>query len=589
MSMQMPPRSNLTLQDQQDSQGTPADNFSAQTAIPSTSQPYSSRQSYTPRPPQPSPMHPGHPQSAPMPLNTPGGRLPQPRPMQTGYPQSAPMPAGTPGGRPPQPRPMQTGYPQSAPMPAGTPGGRPPQPRPTHTGYPQSAPMPAGTPGGRPPQPRPMQTGYPQSAPVLAGTPGGRPPQPRPMQTGYPQSAPVLAGTPGGRPPQPRPMQPGYPQTAPTSANIPTERSAQLSSQPTVPPATPSVSQNVVKVEAEQNSQSTTPKIPVTSRKIANIFTEEQLELFDKGKFSELHFDIQNSLKRFPNNIDAHYGLGLCSMAIGEPERAAVHFSKALELDDSIRPGEVIHEITSSDPEDWLLMAEEIGHSGFLEAASDICTKIMASNRYEAKIRALASKTKETIEQDFYAARERIVSGNAPKDKGDSTATYKAASIFALVIGPLIIAVALGFWTYSSFKFNQGQSYLRAGIYRYERLRKGDKAQDKNRPVESYFYDAAQCFEKANKLNPFSFETLYYMEKNYAVLYKVGEYRNRDIYNLDEYAWKPGRFKEVERSRQDIVAKIKSKNVSVERMNNEKKLWQDFYQQAKTDPGTAVF
>ncbi|MGM9998234.1 MAG: hypothetical protein ACI38Q_02380 [Candidatus Bruticola sp.] len=517
MSMQMPPRSNLTLQNQQGSQDTPADSFHAQRMAPGTSQQSLSFQQHTPR---------------------------------QGYPAHAP-----------QPRPTPSGYPQSAQPPIGVPGGRPPQPRPIAPGYPQQSQPPVGVPGGRPPQPRAMPSGYPQQNQPPVGVPGGRPPQPRAMPSGYPQQNQPPVGVPGGRPPQPQ--------------------------QSAVPTAAPPVSQIPVKINAEP--QATPPNVQAAPRKIADIFTEEQLELFDKGKFSELHFDIQNSLKRFPNNIDAHYGLGLCSMAIGEPERAAVHLAKALELDDSIRPGEVIHEITNSDPEDWLLMAEEIGHSGFLEAASDICTKILSSNRYEAKIRALASKTKETIEQDFYAARERIVSGNAPKDKGDSTAKYKVASVFTLVVLPLLIATILGFWTYSSFKFNQGQNYLRAGIYRYERLRKGDKAQDKNRPVESYFYDAAQCFEKAHKLNPFSFEALYYLEKNYAVLYKVGEYRNRDIYNLDEYSWKPGRFKEVESSRRDVLSKIKSKNVSVERMNNEKKLWQDFYQQAKIDPGTAVF
>ena len=418
--------------------------------------------------------------------------------------------------------------------------------------------------------PTPRQPGYPTGQPGIAQP--GRAPQPRPMQPGYPTGQPGMAQP--GRAPQPRPMQPAPSSIAPVlEGAVPAQPQERATSEAPTPSPAPQVP----------------PLSPSGPRKIANIFTEEQLELFDKENFSELHFDIQNSLKRFPNNIDAHYGLGLCSMAIGEPERAAVHLGKALELDDSIRPGEVMREVPTSDPEDWLLMAEELGHSGFLEAAIDVCTRIAGSDRYEPKIRALASKTKETIEQDFYAARERIISGNAPKDKGDSTTTYKALSVISLIIIPFIIVLIVGCWTYSSFQFSAGQSQLRIGIYRYERLCAGDKTQDKNGPIENYFYNANRYFERAYRFNPFSFEILYYQERNYAVLYKVGEYRNRDIYNLDQHSWKGGRFNEVNRSREEVVAKIKEKKVSVEHMNKEKKLWQEFYKMAKNDPGATVF
>lgn len=527
MSLQLPPRHNLNTQNTQDEQPRSVNALHLQGA--NASGPQSGAP--FPRRPMPRPE-----------AQSPQGFPPQPRPMQPGYPpqqQGIAQP-----GRPPQPRPMQPGYP------------------PQQQGIAQP---------GRPPQPRPMQPGYPPQQQGAAQP--SRPPQPRPMQPGYPPQQQGAAQP--SRPPQPRP--------------IPTEQPMAPPIQEVAAPAQSPSGQAALGAAEAPRAPKAPPLVPLGPRKIANIFTEEQLELFDKGKFSELHFDIQNSLKRFPNNIDAHYGLGLCSMAVGEPERAAVHLSKALDLDDSIRPGEMLSEIPTSDPEDWLLMAEELGHSGFLDAAVDICAKIVASDRYAPKIRALASKTKETIEQDFYAARERIVSGNAPKDKGDSTAAYKAASVISLVVIPLLIVMIAGCWTYSSFQFSAGQSQLRIGIYRYERMRIGDKTQDKNGPVENYFYKANKYFEKAYKTNPFSFETLYYQEKNYAVLYKLGEFRNRDIYNLDQYSWKPGRFKEVNSSREEIVAKIKEKNVSVERMNKEKKLWQEFYQMAKKDPGTTVF
>ena len=521
MSLQLPPRHNLSMHNSQDDQSRSANALHVQGPNAGVSQSGSAFQQRMPR------------QAVPSQSNFPQ----QPRPMRPGYPPQQGMPQQ---GRPPQPRPMQPGYP------------------PQQQGIAQQ---------GRPPQPRPMQPGYPPQQQGIAQQ--GRPPQPRPMQPGYPPQQQGMAQQ--GRPPQPRPMpleQPAAPVPEASAQAIPQGRPATMEAPP--PPKAP-------------------PLIPSGPRKIANVFTEEQLELFDKEKFSELHFDIQNSLKRFSNNIDAHYGLGLCSMAVGEPERAAVHLSKALDLDDSIRPGDMIQEIPTSDPEDWLLMAEELGHSGFLDAAVGICTKILASDRYAPKVRALASKTKETIEQDFYAARERIVSGNAPKDKADSTTAYKAASIVALVIIPLLLVAVLGCWTYSEFQFSSGQTQLRVGIYRYERMRAGDKSQDKSGPVENNFYNAVKYFEKACKMNPFSFEALYYQERTYAVLYKLGEFRNRDIYNLDQYSWKQGRFKEVESSRQEVVSKIKSKNVSVERMNDEKKSWQEFYQQAIKDPGTAVF
>ena len=547
MSLQLPPRHNLSTQNSQDDQPRSANALHLQGPNTGSSQSGAMFQHHAmPRPEMQS--HQGFPS--------------QPRPMQPGYPSQQQGIAQP--GRPPQPRPMQSGYPpqqQGAAQP-----GRPPQPRPMQPGYPpqqQGAAQP-----GRPPQPRPMQPGYPPQQQGAAQP--GRPPQPRLMQPGYPPQQQGTAQP--GRQPQPRTTE---------QATAAPMQEATMSPQPR--------EQAILEASGAPRVPQAPPLIPLGPRKIANVFTEEQLELFDKEKFSELHFDIQNSLKRFPNNIDAHYGLGLCSMAVGEPERAAVHLSKALSLDDSIRPGEMIREIPTSDPEDWLLMAEELGHSGFLEAAVDICTKVLSSDRYEPKIRALASKTKETIEQDFYAARERIVSGNAPKDKGDSTAAYKAASVISLVVIPLIIIMIVGCWTYSSFQFSAGQNQLRIGIYRYERMRVGDKTQDKNGPVENYFYNANKYFEKAYRTNPFSFEILYYQEKNYAVLYKLGEFRNRDIYNLDQYSWKQGRFKEVNSSREEIVAKIKEKHVSVERMNKEKKLWQEFYQSAKTSPGATVF
>ena len=190
---------------------------------------------------------------------------------------------------------------------------------------------------------------HPQSAPSAGGAG---------QQPGYGQAGSAPASFGGGQ--AGYGQQPGYSQASSAPGQFGGGQPAQKQG------VAPSVLRPSGQVAAGASKPQAAPPEPENKpRRIASIFTEEQMELFDSEKFSELHFDLQNSLKRFPNNIDAYYGLGLCAMAVGEPERAATHFLKALALDESIDPGSVIEEITTSDPEDWLLAAEELGHSGF--------------------------------------------------------------------------------------------------------------------------------------------------------------------------------------------------------------------------------
>lgn len=446
---------------------------------------------------------------------------------------------------------------------------------------------------------------YPQ-APQTGG-PGlqmGRPGQPQfagQQRPGQPQFAGQAPFTGQPRQGQMRPPQIGQVPTQGRFANgqdpsIPGIRPAAPAAPPQPPrprpmqPSRPSVTNERPPMSApEQRPQQGPPPKLQSGRRLTEVFSDEQMQLFTEGKFSDLYFDLQNMMHKFPNNVDGFFGLGLCSMAVGEPERAATHFLKALKLDDSMRPGDFIVEISSSDPEDWMLMAETLGHEGFVDAAVDICKKITSSDRYPPKIRALASKTKETIEQDYFAARERIAAGNGPKQEKDSTGTIRFASVVTFVLMPILITFLVVCWAYSSFQLSEGKGYMRAGIYRYERIKEGNKAMDNQKPTESYFEAAEVCLKKAEKFNPLAVEPLYYRERNFYMYHKLGEYRNRDKYQRDQFAWSAGRLKTVEDNRKSVVEKIKGKNLSVEKLEEEKKGWQEFYNIAKSDPGTVIF
>ncbi len=474
------------------------------------------------------------------------------------HPQSAPS-AGGAG--------QQPGYGQAGSAPASFGGGQAGYNQQPGYGQASSAPASFGGQAGYGQQP-----GYGQAGSAPASFGGG--------QAGYGGSAPASFG--GGQ--AGYGQQPGYSQASSAPGQFGGGQPAQKQG------VAPSVLRPSGQVAAGASKPQAAPPEPENKpRRIASIFTEEQMELFDSEKFSELHFDLQNSLKRFPNNIDAYYGLGLCAMAVGEPERAATHFLKALALDESIDPGSVIEEITTSDPEDWLLAAEELGHSGFFETATKICKHISASDKFTSKVRALASKTKEAINQDFNEAKERIATGNAPKEGGGSFTAARIFSIFFMVVVPLALFVVFGIISYSSYQFTEGQRRLQVGIYKYEQLKAGVGGQDVGRPIEDWFYKAEEYFQKSLKTSFSPFKCLYYYNESYKVLIKLGKLRNKDQYNLDSYSWKPGRFKETERVRQEVVAKIKERNVSVEKMNAAKKEWNEFYENAKKDPGAGIF
>lgn len=331
------------------------------------------------------------------------------------------------------------------------------------------------------------------------------------------------------------------------------------------------------------------PKIQANNKRaVEEIFTPDQLHLFDAGKFSELHFDLQNSLSKFPNNINAQYGLFISAISVGEPERAATFLTKALEMDSSMMPGELLFEIPSGDPEDWMTMAEEVGHSGFCDQAVDICTRIASSNRYEPKIRALATKTTEAIKQDYFTAKERIAIGNGPKQEKDVSGRIRITSTFTFVIAPIIICLIIGCWCYSEFKYTEGLNNLRAGIYKYERIKKGDKNQDKGTRAENYFFKAAESFKKSYKFNPLKTDALYYEAKDYEVLLNLGNYRNRDIYNLDEFSWEKEQFADIKKDYKECSAKIKEKAMDKKTLEQKKKDWKEFYNSSIENPGDVI-
>lgn len=484
----------------------------------------------------------------------------RPNVVPRGYPYGAPSnsaPARNPFGPsgPPRvganpfagsnpPRPGASPFSGPAPRPGGSPfSGPAPRPQPGRS-YPSPTPPPAAPVGGaRPPVPGPsLRPG---------AVPAGPPPRPAagPLHSQAPRPSGPNIVPPNS--PAPRPAPPPGPNAYATQGGV-------------AAPATPA------------------------ERAIAQIFTPEQLDLFDRERFSELHFDINNSLRRFPDNTDALVGLGICAMAVGEPERAATHFLKALKVDDTIRLGEVVTEVPTSDPEDWLMMAEELGHSGYPEVAIDICMRIVTSGQFSTEVRQLAAKTKETVEQDYNEARARIATGNAPKDQGDGAAFYRIGSWFALVFLPLLVAGIFGCLSYSSYQFNEGMGLLRLGIYRVELVKKGNLTQEQRGPTEPILYAAASKFQKAFTFNPFAWDCFYYEEKTYAVLLNLGRIRIGGKKPIG-VPWKPAQFKTVKENRQQAADKLKERQVDPEKIAAEDEKWKSFYKDAVNNPGTVIF
>ncbi|MBQ7529182.1 hypothetical protein IJT10_04700 [bacterium] len=324
---------------------------------------------------------------------------------------------------------------------------------------------------------------------------------------------------------------------------------------------------------------------------MSEIFTDEQLQLFKEQRFNELNFDLLNSLKRFPNDINALFGLGICAVAMGEPEKAAIQFVKALEVDDSIRFGNCVRSVEETDPEDWLMTAEELGHAGFAEVAIDICYKISSSGKFTPKIRALASKTAATIKQDYYTAKERISVGKSRKEKLWTNATWpmRIFNIFVFIILPLTLITLSCVYIYSEYLFSSGKAQLQVGIYYYNQISLGRQA-DNNYSAEHYFDYAETYLWQSYKWNPLSSKSLFYLDKGYTVYRKLGRLRNSEnIYDPVARAkfWNPARGKLLSEAQKQAQEEFKKKEVSKEKVKKLENEWNEFYKIARVDPGTA--
>lgn len=333
------------------------------------------------------------------------------------------------------------------------------------------------------------------------------------------------------------------------------------------------------------------PIVDKVTASLAEIFTEEQLQLFKEQRFNELNFDLLNSLKRFPNDINALFGLGICAVAMGEPEKAAIQFAKALEVDDTIRFGDCVKSVDETDPEDWLMTAEELGHAGFAEVAIDICYKISSSGKFTPKIRALASKTAATIKQDYYTAKERISVGRTRKEKLWTYATWpmRIFNIFVFIILPIALIVLGSIYAYAESQFSAGKAQLQVGIYYYSQISLG-RTVDKNYAAEHYFDYAENYLWQAYKYNPFSSKPLLYLDKCYTVYKKLGKVRNsEDIYDPVARAkfWNPSRSKLITESQKQAQGELKKKELTKESLQKFETEWNEFYRSSKVDPGTA--
>ncbi len=322
-----------------------------------------------------------------------------------------------------------------------------------------------------------------------------------------------------------------------------------------------------------------------TRREITKVLTPEQLQLFDRSQYSELHYNLQNLAKRDPKNINALIGIALCDMAIGEPLKAAEVFAKACDLDESFFPSKFLNDVPTCDPDDWLDMAEELGHYGIIEGSTDVCNSIINSKQFSDRARRQAIKVRDAIQQDYYAARERIIIGNNPGNKKDQFKTGRLTTTFTMVIVPLLLAAVLASWMFYSIQISNGVQCLSRGIYRLERLKKGDTGIERMGKVDHDFEDADDYFNKAIRFNPFTKEAYFYKMQTALLLRDVGRIRSK----YENEKWDAARWKEVKNRVNDTQNAYEALELSTDKDLQFKSKWKDFYKESKSNSDKVGF
>lgn len=315
---------------------------------------------------------------------------------------------------------------------------------------------------------------------------------------------------------------------------------------------------------------------------ILEIYDREQLQLYDNQQFAELHLLLQTELKRNPNSTKALIGVALCYLSLGEPQKSAEYFSKAIDIDESIRPAKYLLETPQVDPDDWLDMAEELGHCGILEGSMEVCSNIVDSNQFSDKVRRQAQKVREAIRQDYFAARERIIIGNAPKSK-EKFGSHHLINSVAFVLVPLALAIILGCVMFYAFDMSNGKTELGRAIYRLERLKRGDTAVERMGTCDRALSDALECFNNAATVNPFSKEACFYKLQTTLLLKELGRTRVDTNEQWDAEHWQA-----VKSDCLDAEAEYEKLSLSIEKDQALKQEWKEFYDAAKSEEGAPL-
>ena len=319
--------------------------------------------------------------------------------------------------------------------------------------------------------------------------------------------------------------------------------------------------------------------INANERELAKVFSAEQLSMYDRNQFSELHFNLQAALKRDPQNMNVLIGIAVCDLAISEPQKAAEIFAKVADIDDNYRPSILLTEL-AADPDDLLDMAEEMGHCGIVDVAVDFCNKIVDSNEFSDNVRRQAMKMREAIKQDFFAARERIAIGTNPK-KEKNWRNAKLTSAFTFIFLPLLLAVCLAGFLFYTIQMDNGKKFLSVGIYRVEHLKRGDTAVERMGAADSKIYDAIESFENAKSFNPFTKEAYFYEMQAYNLLRDLGHVRAKD----PDTKWDADQWSSVKDGCQTSTEAYNNLGLSTDKDLAFKEEWQEFYKTSKVDNG----
>ncbi|MDO5295975.1 MAG: hypothetical protein Q4F00_04905, partial [bacterium] len=316
---------------------------------------------------------------------------------------------------------------------------------------------------------------------------------------------------------------------------------------------------------------------PFSRRNVTDIFDYDQLQLYDRNKFSELHFELQQKLSRNPRDLNTLIGMALCSLALGEPAKSAEYFAKATEVDEAVRPSKYLHEVPSSDPDDWLDMAEELGHFGILDGSMELCSSIVDSNKFTDQVRRQALKVREAIQQDYFAARDRIMIGSNQKNKKDEMRTARWVNNLVFIVAPLVLAVILGSLVFYSINLNNGKTSLGHAVYRLEYLKHGNLEVERMGKCDYDLIKASEYFRKAKKFNPFTKE-VYFYELQIALLTKeLGRVRSAN----ENDKWSKARWQEVKSYCEEAQKNYDDLRLSTEKDLELKNEWQNFVIEAK--------